>query len=146
MTALRADRRPEDRRGVPMTDTATATAPLQFFDRADAGFVESFRRNGFAVLRDALTAEQVDSINGDALKLCRGDLGKIQFRGPSVEAVAAREAAVAEVRDDDEAVLRRYLCIRYPHKASPAALGAMAEPRIVDALTAVIGPHVKAMQ
>lgn len=129
-----------------MTDTATATAPVQFFDRPDAGFVENFRRDGFAILRDALTAEQVEEINADALKLCRGDLGKIQFRGPSVEAIAAREAAVQAVKDDDEAVLRQYLCIHYPHKASQAALAAMQEPRIVNALTAVIGPNVKAMQ
>ncbi|WP_083283266.1 phytanoyl-CoA dioxygenase family protein [Humibacillus sp. DSM 29435] len=46
----------------------------------------------------------------------------------------------------DEQVLRRYLCIHYPHKVSPVAKGALTAPRIVEALTSVIGPNVKAMQ
>jgi phytanoyl-CoA hydroxylase len=124
----------------------TATSALQFFDRPDDDFAEHFHREGFALLRDALTPEQVRAVNDDALKLCRGDLGKISFRGPDASAILAREEAIAAVRDDDEAVLRQYLCIHYPHKVSSASMDALAEPRIVDALVRVIGPNVKAMQ
>jgi len=124
----------------------TPTSQLELFDRPDTGFVDHFHREGFALLRNALTPEQVQAINDDALKLCRGDLGKVRFGGPTVEAIRAREQAVEAVRDDDEAVLRQFLCIHYPHKVSPASRAALEEPRIVSALTAVIGPNVKAMQ
>src|SRR3954447_7408718 len=87
----------------------TATSSLQFFDRPDDDFADHFRREGFALLRDALTPEQVRAVNDDALKLCRGDLGKISFRGPDASTILAREEAIAAVRDD-EAVLRQYLC------------------------------------
>jgi phytanoyl-CoA hydroxylase len=43
-------------------------------------------------------------------------------------------------------MLRRYLCIHFPHKVSTAAREAVTNPRIVEGLTAVIGPNVKAMQ
>ena len=49
-------------------------------------------------------------------------------------------------RSPIEEVLRRYLCIHYPHKLSAAAERALHAPKIVDALTSVIGPNVKAMQ
>lgn len=134
--------------------TATAThrsadpveGPLRRFDTADADFAEHFRRYGFALLRDALTPEQVTAVNDDALRLCRGDLGEVTFSARNGELNAEREAQVAAVRDDDEAVLRQFLCIHYPHKASEACRDALYEPRIVDAMTSVIGPNVKAMQ
>jgi ectoine hydroxylase-related dioxygenase (phytanoyl-CoA dioxygenase family) len=43
-------------------------------------------------------------------------------------------------------LLRRYLCIHYPHKVSDAARAALTSPRIVGALVDIIGPNVKAMQ
>ena len=52
---------------------------------------------------------------------------------------------MASAGSDDE-MLRRYLCIHFPHKVSTAARRALASPRIVEGLTAVIGPNVKAMQ
>lgn len=126
--------------------TAPTAERLRLFDSADADFVAAFRRDGFALLADAFSPEQVAAINADALKLCRGDLGRIQFRGPDAQAILERELAVQRARDDDEAVLRQYLCIHYPHKVSEACRAALTEPRVVRALTAVIGPNVKAMQ
>jgi ectoine hydroxylase-related dioxygenase (phytanoyl-CoA dioxygenase family) len=124
-----------------MATTATA---LQLFDQVDQQFVDHFNREGFALLHDALSPDQVAAINADAVRLCRGDLGKVEIHGPA-ESVAAREAAVASAQTDDE-VLRQYLCIHFPHKSSQACHDALHAPRIVDALTSVIGPNVKAMQ
>jgi phytanoyl-CoA hydroxylase len=106
------------------------TAVRGFAD-IDAEFVESYRRNGFAVLDQAVPPEQVAALNDAAEHLCRGDLGIIDG-GPDVEPT--------------EDVLRKYLCIHQPHKVSDAALAALHAPRVVAALTAVIGPNVKAMQ
>src|SRR5207302_8225162 len=48
--------------------------------------------------------------------------------------------------DSDDDVMRRYLCIHFPHKLSPLMLGYVRHPRVVEALTTVIGPNVKSMQ
>jgi len=123
-------------------DRAT-TAGLKLFDRVDAEFADHFAELGFALLADALTPEEVAAINDDALKLCRGDYGAIHYGWWDAENGTPDE--VAPTRSDEE-MLREYLCIHYPHKVSAAAYGALANPRIVEGLTAVIGPNVKAMQ
>ncbi len=43
-------------------------------------------------------------------------------------------------------MLRRYLCIHFPHKFSPLMNDTLAHPAIVEVLTRVIGPDVKCMQ
>ena len=50
--------------------TQTATASLHFFDRADDDFAEHFNREGFALLRDALSPEQVRAeVIGNAARM-----------------------------------------------------------------------------
>ncbi|MET1007003.1 MAG: phytanoyl-CoA dioxygenase family protein [Propionibacteriaceae bacterium] len=116
-----------------LPDRTTTTSGLPLFDAVTPELVDYFHENGFALLRDALSPDEVAEINEEALRLCRGDLGTI---------------ADTSFADDnsDEAVLRRYLCIHYPHKMSDVALRALQNQRIVDALVGVIGPNVKAMQ
>jgi phytanoyl-CoA hydroxylase len=48
--------------------------------------------------------------------------------------------------EDDAAVLRRCLCIHFPHKISPLMLELARLVTLVDVLTGVIGPDVKMMQ
>ena len=132
-----------------MTDLLTsrpAAAPtsgdrpaLPLFDVVDEAFVAHYAEHGFALLAEALAADEVAAINADALRLCRGDYGDIGY-GRSGEGPATSTGT------SDEDVLRRYLCIHYPHKVSPPARSALSNPRIVEALTRVIGPNVKAMQ
>jgi phytanoyl-CoA hydroxylase len=102
-------------------------------DVSDA-FVEQFRRDGFAVLEGALTPDELAEVHAEMVRLCRGDLGTVggEFQ--------------ADQASTDEDVLRRYLCIHQPHKVSDVYLRALSQPRIVEALTNVIGPDVKAMQ
>lgn len=115
---------------------STTPAGLTIYESMTPEAVTSFSENGFALLGGALSPDEVAEINAEAVRLCRGDLGEIGAVDPS------------EFDDDgsDAAVLRRYLCIHYPHKMSEVALRALQNPRIVDALVAVIGPNVKAMQ
>jgi phytanoyl-CoA hydroxylase len=113
----------------------TTSAGLPLFESAGPELAAFFAENGFALLGNALSPEEVEELNVEALRLCRGDLGSIS--GPTTP--------VAD-DDSDEAVLRRYLCIHYPHKMSEVALRALHNERIVDALVSVIGPNVKAMQ
>jgi phytanoyl-CoA hydroxylase len=96
--------------------------------------IEQVRVDGYGVLHDALTAAEVAEINAEAVRLCRGELGEI-MRGTA-----------AATGESDAEVLRRYLCVHHPHKLSSVIAGALAHRRVVDVLTRVIGPNVKAMQ
>ena len=48
--------------------------------------------------------------------------------------------------ETDDEIIRRYICIHFPHKISPLMRETLAHPAVVDVLTRVIGPNVKAMQ
>lgn len=109
------------------------TEAVTLHDAVTDDFVEQYRRDGFAVLRNGLTPGQVESINRDAARIVRGEIGSL-------------EAESSSGPESEADLMRRFLCIHYPHKISEIALAAMSEPRIVEALTAVIGPNVKAMQ
>jgi ectoine hydroxylase-related dioxygenase (phytanoyl-CoA dioxygenase family) len=111
-----------------MTMTSSRTIPAHEL-RGDV-LREQYRRDGFVVIPDALSPEEVARINTEVVRICRDD--------------SVSGATVAGESEED--LLRRYLCIHYPHKVSEVALEAMKLPRIVDVLTTVIGPNVKAMQ
>jgi hypothetical protein len=97
------------------------------FTEVTDNLVESYRRDGFVVLDQALPPNQVSELHVAAEQLCR-TVG----RSPATEPA--------------EDVLRKHLCIHHPHKASDAARAALHAPRVVSTLAAVIGPNVKAMQ
>lgn len=118
---------------------------LTLFERVGPGFTDHYVEFGFALLANALAPDEVAAVNADALKLCRGDFGTIQYGLSGVEGEDKKPADLARPGTDDE-MLRRYLCIHFPHKVSTAAREAVTNPRIVEGLTAVIGPNVKAMQ
>lgn len=100
----------------------------------DTAFRADYERDGLAVIDQALTAAEVAGLHDEAVRLCRGDLGAIS------DAVAGRPD------EPVDELMRRFLCIHYPHKVSTVAAGVLAKPDIVRFLTAVIGPNVKAMQ
>lgn len=66
--------------------------------------------------------------------ICRGRRGTIEGVRP------------ASSHEEDADVLRRYLCIHFPHKISPLLRDIAVLPGIVRAITGVIGPDVKMMQ
>jgi phytanoyl-CoA hydroxylase len=94
----------------------------------------SFDRDGYLVVAGALSASEVQALRDEAVRICRGELGAVD----GVEPAAADEP--------DEQVVRRYLCIHFPHKLSERMRGTLAHPVVVDALRQRIGPNVKAMQ
>lgn len=132
----------------PRTSPATATsAGLRLFDVPDEEFTQHVATHGFALLADALGPMELAAIKDDALRLCRGDYGQLSYGDPSDGWSDERpDGGVSESDLSEEDLLRRYLCIHYPHKVSSAAAAALTAPRIVDALVGVIGPNVKAMQ
>lgn len=120
-----------------MTGVVTPTAGragVTLHEAVSDALIEQVREDGYAVLKDALSPADVAEINAEAVRLCRGDLGEI------------RNGYAASADEADEDVMRRYLCIHFPHKLSDVIERSLATPRIVDALTGVIGPDVKCMQ
>jgi phytanoyl-CoA hydroxylase len=95
------------------------------YDTVNDALIGQIREQGYGVLAGGLSADEVAELNAEALRLCRDVIGE-----PSSEADA----------------LRRYLCVHHPHKVSAVMRRALAHPKIVDVLTGVIGPNVKAMQ
>jgi phytanoyl-CoA hydroxylase len=95
---------------------------------------ESFAENGFVIVKDALSQAEIDELRQEATLICRGELGEIPGITP------------AEADESDDDVLRRYLCIHFPHKISPLMKRYLAQAKMVETLTQVIGPDVKCMQ
>jgi phytanoyl-CoA hydroxylase len=115
-------------------EQATATvAPHQPTD-GGGGLVGRYHRDGYVVLREALSASEVQALRDEAVRICRGELGAVE----GVQRAGADEP--------DEVVLRRYLCIHFPHKLSELLRGMLAHPVIIDALRQLTGPNIKSVQ
>lgn len=93
-----------------------------------------YREQGFFVVEDAFTRAEVDALKAETLAICRGERGSV------------KGAAPLDPAESDSAVLRRYLCIHFPHKISPAMREALFNPPTLRALTTAVGPNVKCMQ
>jgi phytanoyl-CoA hydroxylase len=96
--------------------------------------IAEFGRWGHVILENALSPDEVAELNAEAARICRGELGAI------------KGAEHARPGETDEEVMRRFLCIHFPHKMSQLMRDTISHPRIVEALTTIIGPDVKAMQ
>jgi phytanoyl-CoA hydroxylase len=95
---------------------------------------DEYDRQGYLLVPNLLTDEQLDTVRAEALAICRGDRGAIDG------------VTTASPDEPDTDVLRRYLCIHFPHKISPVLREIARLPAAVDVLTEVIGPNVKMMQ
>lgn len=110
-------------------------SPAGYFQRPLTSAVGDFyRENGFVVVEGAFTGDEIDALNAEALALCRGDRGEI----PGVIS--------ADPTESDDDVLKKYLCIHFPHKLSKLMYDQLSHPSIVEVATACLGPDVKCMQ
>jgi ectoine hydroxylase-related dioxygenase (phytanoyl-CoA dioxygenase family) len=110
------------------TQSQTHTVPLP------ADGVDFFQTHGYLIVQGALSPAEVQELRDEATRICRGELGDVRGVTP----------ATPDERDDE--VLRRYLCIHFPHKLSPLMARYLAHPAIVDVLSKIIAPDVKCMQ
>ncbi|UED87978.1 phytanoyl-CoA dioxygenase family protein [Streptomyces profundus] len=101
-----------------------------------------YASDGFVVLEGVLDRAEIDGLLAEAVAICRGERGPIEGAEPVTSAAVAPGATDAT---DDE-VLRRFLCVHYPHKLSRLMRDTIRHPGVVGPLTRVVGPNVKAMQ
>jgi len=101
---------------------------------ASGSLLEFYREQGYVVVPDALSPTEVEELRSETLSICRGERGEVKGFEPNVPG------------ESEEDLLRRYLCIHFPHKISETMTDYLATPAMVDVLTQVIGPNVKCMQ
>ena len=124
----------------PATDpqlAALGTGPrfITQTTRAGGGSLRDFyHENGYLVVTDALSAQELEELRAEATSICRSERGEVQGFVPGVAG------------ESEEDTLRRYLCIHFPHKLSQTMLGYLSTPSMVKVLTEIIGPNVKCMQ
>ena len=94
----------------------------------------AYDRDGYLIIPNLLDAGQLAAARAECVAICRGERGDIDGVTP------------AGTDEDDGDVLRRYLCIHFPHKVSRLMRDLARLPAAVDALTTVVGPNVKMMQ
>ena len=130
---LSADVRTEP--GEPSGSWPKQRLPEGYFVRPlPDGAVEHYRRNGWLVVHDALSRAEIDELLAETTRICRNEDGTVDRIAP------------ARAEETDLEVLRRVLCIHFPHKITPVFHSALSHPAIVETLTRVIGPNVKCMQ
>jgi hypothetical protein len=95
---------------------------------------EAFARDGYLILDGLLSAGELDGLRAESVRLCRSAPGLIDGAEPLPPGIT-----------DDE-VLRRYLCIHFPHKISAVMAELMVHPAVLPVLRDTVGPDVKAMQ
>ncbi len=117
-----------------MESTAVAVESPRHARLRRGEFRSEYDRQGYVIIPDALPPHLIAAAREETTAICRGVRGEID----GVER--------AGVEDDDATVLRRVLCIHFPHKISPVMLDMARLPAVVDVLTDVIGPNVKMMQ
>lgn len=111
-----------------------ATISSEATSRVTEDDVAFYRENGYLVIPDALTPEEVETLRDETTALCRGERGDIG----NLPAISPD--------DTDDDVIERILCIHHIHRTSPIMYDALSHPVMVDGLTSVIGPNVKCMQ
>jgi hypothetical protein len=86
------------------------------------------------IIPELLDPAMLAATRAESVAICRGDRGEIDGVVP------------AGADEWDAAVLRRYLCIHFPHKVSSLAADIARLPAAVQTLAGIIGPNVKMMQ
>lgn len=112
-----------------MVQTLDKTYPLITDEHA-----AFYRENGYLAVEGALTQAEVEELRRETVSICRGERG------------ALRNGFTHTQDETDDEVMSKYLCIHFPHKVSDTMHKYLAHPVIVDVLTKVISPNVKAMQ
>ncbi|MDA0709563.1 MAG: phytanoyl-CoA dioxygenase family protein [bacterium] len=96
--------------------------------------VDFYHDNGYLIVPNALSPEEIEILREETTAICRGDRGEVN------------NLPEMDPEDSDDAVNQRVLCIHMIHRISSIMYDALAHPVLADTLTRLIGPNVKCMQ
>jgi len=111
----------------------TKSLPMESPEK-NLGEIENYAQNGFAVLNNVFSKDEIGALKNEAPRICRENFGSL----PGLPDDSKRLT-------DDE-LISRVLCIHYPHKISDLIFKTLSHPVLVKVLTRVIGPNVKCLQ
>jgi phytanoyl-CoA hydroxylase len=97
----------------------------------DDTLAAQYDRDGYLALEGLLSSAEVAALKEETTRLC-------------LEHGRELKGAVPPAGEGDPTAA--FLAIHFPHKLSEAMRAALADPRIVQVLTRLIGPNVKCMQ
>ncbi|MCZ6616485.1 MAG: phytanoyl-CoA dioxygenase family protein [Gammaproteobacteria bacterium] len=97
---------------------------------------QDYDRDGYVVVSGLLTNREVAGLIAETLAISRGERGAIPG------SLTAEEVQ----NNDDGEIFNRFIAIHFPHKISTLVLQALKHPGVVEILTGLLGPNVKAMQ
>ncbi len=106
-----------------MENLAAVSTPAM--DLADA-----FRDQGFVIVENVLTADELKELETDLIKLARGGY-------------SARSLNPVSSDVSDEKALERILCIHMPHFVSDVIKSYTSHPAITEVLGKVVGAHLQ---
>lgn len=93
----------------------------------------AYQKDGYIVLPELLGTAEIAALLAETTAIVRGERGGVIGAEPGSGL-------------SDKELLGLVLAIHFPHKCSSLMFDALSQPRIVDVLTRIIGPDVKAMQ
>ena len=94
-----------------------------------------YDKDGFVVVPDLLSENEVQSLLDETIQIARGKRGSIEG------------LTIADDNESDIDVLSKYLTFHFPHKASSLIKDKyISHSKIVEILTWLVGPNVKAVQ
>lgn len=91
-----------------------------------------YRENDYLAVPGLLGADEVAALRHEAAEICRGNRGDVR--------------GLVAADGDDDAVMRQFLCIHFPHKISQLMLTTLSHPGITEILGRIVSPNVKCMQ
>ncbi len=107
------------------------TAPSSTITLAD---VQRYHDDGYLVVENLFSADDIATLRAETLSICRAERGEVKDLPPIAP------------DDTDDDIMRRVLCIHFPHKISQLMLDYLKHPALADILTQLIAPDVKSMQ
>ncbi|HXB92078.1 MAG TPA: phytanoyl-CoA dioxygenase family protein [Puia sp.] len=105
--------------------------------------IDFYREQGYLIAPDLLNAGEIEALKKETVEIFKGNRGPIDGL---VDAELATDEDPEKAAATDEAVMKRYVAIHFPHKISQAIAANLSHPAITKILTGIVSHNVKCMQ
>ena len=97
---------------------------------------QNYERDGYLIVPALLGHSEVDELVAEARAISLGERGDIE---------GFQQMGTAQENENSD-ISNRLIAIHFPHKVSALMLRTLKQPQIVNILTDLLGPNIKAMQ